>query len=373
MTRPRYYLVTCAGAPNYGDELITATWLRYLARHAPDADVVVDCVRPEYARAAMSVLHPRVTFTETLWMLCLAEADKEVPEAIAAVQAKVRAANRSAAVDVLAGSDVVHLVGGGLLNGLYPWATGLVAGVVAAAAESGGRSGVTGQGLCPQRPETLAPLRELMATLTVADVRDEPSARLLALDGVQATADDVFLEPAATHRADPDAPEVMVCAQSDIVPAFNGSTEAPKIVEFLLATMRLWRVPADRIGFVECFPGLDNQVHDLLKEHMPDVRFHPVAEILRDGLPLRPGQTWVSTRFHPHLVAAMAGVGGVAVSVRPDYYDVKHQSLIDQGSGWRLGTLHEIPQRPPAGGFARQTLERLRHKKMSVAETLYEL
>ncbi|WP_410631146.1 hypothetical protein [Amycolatopsis sp. cmx-4-83] len=41
-----HYLVGPSGHPNFGDELIAATWLRYLAGTEPDADVWLDTHSP---------------------------------------------------------------------------------------------------------------------------------------------------------------------------------------------------------------------------------------------------------------------------------------------------------------------------------------
>ena len=68
--RPRiFYLVSPAGVPNWGDELIVATWLRYLARTHPDATVVVDCHSPGKAAVLLRGLHPNLVVTNTLWDL----------------------------------------------------------------------------------------------------------------------------------------------------------------------------------------------------------------------------------------------------------------------------------------------------------------
>src|SRR5690606_37165662 len=67
---PLYYLVGPAGHPNYGDEIITAGWLEYLADTAPDAEVWVDTHSPGPAQVLLGDLHPRVRFTDTLWRLC---------------------------------------------------------------------------------------------------------------------------------------------------------------------------------------------------------------------------------------------------------------------------------------------------------------
>ena len=40
------YLISMAGFPNYGDELIAARWLQFLAEHHPDVDVWLDVREP---------------------------------------------------------------------------------------------------------------------------------------------------------------------------------------------------------------------------------------------------------------------------------------------------------------------------------------
>ena len=41
-----HYLVSTAGHPNYGDELITRAWLDYLGQKRADDIVWLDCPRP---------------------------------------------------------------------------------------------------------------------------------------------------------------------------------------------------------------------------------------------------------------------------------------------------------------------------------------
>jgi hypothetical protein len=59
--------------------------------------------------------------------------------------------------------------------------------------------------------------------------------------------------------------------------------------------------------------------------------------------------------------------------VRPDYYDVKHQSLVAEGSGWRISALDDVPDRPHDGGFSSSAVEHLRQRKTDVAHALYGL
>lgn len=375
MRPPVYYLVSCAGVPNYGDELITASWLRHIARVKPDAEVIVDCIRPEVAEVTLGPLHPSTRFVDTLWMLALENQRDDARRAVEAVEKIVTsgAGPMGHAIDDLLGADVLHLVGGGLLNGLYSWTLGLLAGVTAAASRGGGQAVVTGQGLCPQRAELVPLVRSLFERLDVADVRDGPSAALLGLAGVVASADDVFLTPGPwMYDLDADVPDVMVCAQCEVAPTKEApAIPAVELADFIVRTLRSWQIPGQQVGFTDCFPGIDTTVFDLVAGEMDGIRLYTVSDILDKGLPTRAGQAWISTRFHPHLVAAAAGISGIALSVVPDYYDIKHWSLIDQGSNWALETISAVPERPRGGGFDPVTVAALTERKRSVADRIY--
>lgn len=60
------YLVSAAGVPNLGDELIARAWLDWLARAHPRVEVWLDCVEPGRAAHLLDGVHPRVRFTNTL-------------------------------------------------------------------------------------------------------------------------------------------------------------------------------------------------------------------------------------------------------------------------------------------------------------------
>ena len=84
----RLYLVAAAGYPNYGDELITAQWLRYLAQHEPEAEIWVDCHNPGGAALLFRDLHPNLHFVDTVWQLGWA-APSDDPEEVVGVQDQV--------------------------------------------------------------------------------------------------------------------------------------------------------------------------------------------------------------------------------------------------------------------------------------------
>jgi len=366
-----HYLVCPAGIPNYGDELIAGTWLRYLAQVAPEVDVVVDCLYPEVAAAHVGGLHPRARFTSTLWQLCLRRWTDDDPAVTCAwVEDAVRdptpVPDLRDGIEVLCGADVVHLLGGGYLNSIWPAFTGLLAGIATAAGASGARTAMTGQGLWP--PADNAGLtRSLIKRFDVVDVRDAPSAELAGLVPRDDHCDDVFLG-FGPHllRTDEAVPEVMVSVQSLLAASEDAAEET---VRFVAEVLRSWQVTD--VGLLECSPDKDRDVLAVTAKLLPGARRYSLDEVLRHGLPARAGQCWISTRFHPHLVAGAAGAYGVALAVRADYYDTKHRSLIDGGSSWQLLRKLEIPERPTSGGYRAERLTKLRDAKLAVAERIY--
>jgi hypothetical protein len=367
--RALYYVVAPVGHPNYGDELIAAGWLRRLAEVAPEADVWVDTHSPGPAAVLLDGIHPRAKFTDTLWRLCWESPSEDPWQAAAWVREAVHNPGMMprlhGGIELLATADVVHVVGGGYINKLWPKQIGLLAGAAAAVERSGGRAAMTGHGLVPASDDAAALLVSLVDHFDVAEVRDDASAELV---GVQPGIDDAFLAigPHRYETAD-DQPEVMLCLQADLVEVGIG-----KLAGAVLSMLRAWKVPPERIGVVEGVPRVDREVFALLERELPGARFYPFSHVWAHGLPANSRQTWISTRFHVHMLAAAAGASGVAVSINPDYYATKHRSLAALGSNWTvLEDLDQVPDRPTAGGYAPEVLARLQKAKIEVAKTVY--
>lgn len=371
-----YYLVAPAGYPNYGDELIAAGWLRHLAETAPDARVWLDTHSPGPAQVLLGDLHPNVRFTDTLWRICTEAPSADPWEVAAWAQDVVHNPGMLARwhhpISLLQEVDVLHVLGGGYINNLWPTHIGLLAGAAAAVRRSGGRAAMAGQGLMPPVEGSAALLRALADRFEVVDVRDEASADLLcSTPGV----DDAFLTIGTgaglitPEQAWPgeEPPEVLVCAQSDLVDGGAG-----QLAGLLLSTLRAWRVPPEKVCVVEGIPQVDREIFALFEHELPGARFYPFADVWDQGLPVGPAQTWLSTRFHVHMAAAAGGANGVAISVSPGYYDTKHGSLAALGSGWTvLEDLDEVPERPAGGGFDPEALARFRQSKLRLAKAVY--
>lgn len=369
------YLVASGGNPNYGDELIVAAWLRFLARVRPDASVWLDCPQPGTASALFAGIHPGLHTTNTLWRAC-AEAPDQSARGVWEHVTNVVNHGGTPMYDVglitLGQADSIHLLGGGYVNDVWPDHVGLVAGMAAARNLNGCRLVGSGLGLMPL-PENADLLAKTFAEFSAVSVRDDASAAFL---GLETGLDDVFLSllhelrrSGESPRAQSRAKDVMLCIQSDMTdePTFSRLRDKLRVVvENSLAN-------GLSVGYVEAIPGSDRRMFDALEGLIPEEDFVPFTQVWSDGLPVRRGQQWYTSRFHPHMVAAAAGAKGVAIGILDDYYDIKHRSLLDLGSGWTYAAASsdaELPE-PTGSPEFEATAIRLAGSKRTEALALY--
>ncbi|MEO9328830.1 polysaccharide pyruvyl transferase family protein [Gordonia aurantiaca] len=385
------YLVAPTGHPNYGDEIIARTWLRHLARIRPNATVVLDCHSPGSANALLRDAHPKMIVVDTLWQLTDYAKDAEPGDpwswvARAAVDSGI-APRLAVGIDLLATATTIHLLGGGYVNTVWPHHVSLFVAAEAVARTTGARLVATGQGLVPTVEEPAwSALTAALRAFDVVDVRDTASAQ--ALGDVHATAgnvrhsgDDAWL---ALHRPQPPLyrvdppgerePGVVLCLQSDLTEKFRGPTGTglDALTEFVRATLDAWEVPGSAVTVVEGIPGHDYTIPHRLGSRLEGRRVLGFRDIWYHGLPAGAGDTWISTRFHPHLLAAAAGDSGVAVVPMPEYYSTKHRSLADAGSAWTIVDSGDtVPERPAAGGFSLMDRDTAIATKVASAHDIY--
>lgn len=373
-TRELIYLLAPAGHPNFGDEFIAAAWLRELTLRRPHARVVLDCHTPGVAAVLHHRLHPDLTVTDTLWRVADRAADPG--EAAAAVSDPGRFPDLVSSINLAARADVVHVLGGGWVNDRWPHHTKVIA-----AAASVGRPGAlrvaTGQGLTPGSG-VAGELADWWAGFTRIHVRDSPSLGLLPAGAPSAApGDDAWLaaaDPTARHGLGPgpaDARErdVVLCAQSDLL-----GVPVDRLATWLLDALRALGACGRDLAVVEGIPRGDAVVWDRMRELDPQLcagaRFVPFDELWAHGLPTRPGQTWLTTRYHPHLIAAARGARGVAVVADTGrYYSVKHDSV---GSGWPIVSVAEgNPVPDPGPGFTAGQVRERAASLRAVADRIY--
>lgn len=382
--RELVYLIAPGGAPNYGDEYILRAWLRHLARTRPDATVVVDCHTPGQAAILLSGCHPRAMFVDTVWRICDQTSALSPTEAIALAGDVVGDPGRMpklvTGVELLGRADVVHLVGGGYINMVWSHHLALLATAAAAGVVSGGRVVATGLGLLPVGDdERLSLLRGLQASFSIFDVRDALSYRAIAGSGgtISFTGDDAWLGIADddVYNTESEAARrpYVLCLQSDLMDDFGGGLGTDGLTTAITALIEQWKISGEEVAAVEGIPGSDRVIFDRIAHLLPGAAFATFTDVWRHGLPARSGQTWVSTRFHPHLLAAATGASGLALAGRRDYYPIKHQSLIDSGSHWQIAdSLANLPSEPVRdGGFTPDDVDVLRRRKSTLAGQIY--
>lgn len=377
------YLVAPGGGPNYGDEFILRAWLRHLERVRPEAEIVVDCHTPGQA-AVLFPSHPRVTFVDTIWRICDQTRGLGPAEVVALAGDVVGEPSKMprilTGIELLARAHTLHLIGGGYINEVWSHHLALLATAAAVAEMSNGRVIATGQGLLPIGDrQRFSLVRELQARFELFDVRDGPSSAAIEGSGgnTSFTCDDAWLgigdDGVFDTTSEAAGRDFVLCLQSDLMEDFGGGLGTDGLTKAVTVLIEQWNLSGDEVAVVEGIPGHDRVVFDQVAHLLPGAAFVPFTSVWRHGLPARSGQTWVSTRFHPHLLAAATGASGLALSGRSDYYSVKHQSLVDGGSHWRVtDSITDLPSSPVRnGGFSAHDVEMFSRQKSAQADRIY--
>ncbi|MGB3771362.1 MAG: polysaccharide pyruvyl transferase family protein [Rhodococcus sp. (in: high G+C Gram-positive bacteria)] len=381
------YLIAPSGHPNYGDEFILRAWLRFLARVRPGSDVVVDCHSPGQAAVLHTGAHPRAMFVDTVWRICHESSELPPNEALDFASRVMHdpgiLCRLVSGIELLARANVVHLLGGGYVNSVWPHHLALLAVAAAAVDRSGGLLVATGQGLAPVGDaDRSRMLRSLLDRFDIVDVRDDISAEAVgsaaagSVERVSHTGDDAWLglgdDGVYDTESEASDRDVVLCLQIDLMEDFGSGRGVDGLSAVMADLIDSHGIAGRDVAVVEGIPGADRVVYDRIAHLVPGAIFVPFTEVWNRGLPARAGQTWISTRFHPHLIASAAGAGGLVVEGKQGYYTVKHRSLMDAGSRWRpLDPVAESTEWPPCHGFSPDVVQRLREVKTELAQRIY--
>lgn len=372
----RHYLVSTAGQPNWGDEFITRAWIRFLAKSDPDSEIWLDCPNPSHSSLLLKDEHPHLHVVNTLWQLVWNTSDL-LDDSEAAAQ-KIRGWIRDGGtpredfgIDLLRSMDTVHLLGGGYINQLWK-ANVLLLVALAQLKELNPKVLLygTGLGLAPLKGIDLFLARTSLTAFDHMSVRDSRSADIA---GTERGFDDAFLEIANTGSdwlEQNASARAFVCLQQDVV------GRNPKAVKAAVDSLLLSGVEkSEPIFLVEAIPPEDSWSLDLFKDQWPgEVWLLPFSHLWNYGFPNAADTVWISSRFHMHLLGACAGARGIAMGFGNEYYDIKHGSLMDLGTGWAnldVSVDHPAPVSATASSkFPAESL-RIARKKKREANQLY--
>ena len=374
-SRPElFYLVGTSGHPNFGDEFVAASWLRFLAQRHPDVPVVLDCPKPGLATHLFAGLHPKLHTTDVLWRMVWETVDLPVDEASARIDGLIRNLG-SPLYDfgllAIRRATRVHVIGGGHITSHWPAHVQLLRAALTLGELADAPVAATGLGMVPSpEPEFV---RDMLGQFGHASVRDQGTSDF---SGVPVAPDDAFLGlpslPAFDARPTASTPgeqgDVWVCLQRDL--ASEGAFEAN--VEAVRTILTSGLVEGRTVRYLEAIPGGDHSAFERLSDLIPADNFVPFVRLWSEPFPARPRQVWLTSRFHLHLLAAASGAAGVALEIDDDYYKAKHASLIEAGTGWSLSSAHDDEVPSPSGGHDFRVAARRMHRaKVLEAEQLY--
>lgn len=336
------YLISTAGFPNFGDEQIVRTWLKFYRDNFPDDQIILDVPFPARASFLFKGEYDNVQFVDTIWNLVyLANANDLTLQNEAEISAILHGGDPRNSVPIAAvfESDVVHLLGGGYFSTahdefVYTYLFFMFLALINRDKPEIELFG-TGLGLTPISDEIVKAIGQYTAAFSYLGVRDQAS---LVVPNTTFESDDVVMSivlNAIKLREQADHPDILLSIQP-----FKTNELRDEFLRLLIEYLRQPRNRAKKIGILEAMVPEDNWLFfgDALKDY-PDIQtrliFFDFWDVWQHGIPVKTDQEWVTTRFHFHLIGALLGYKGTAINPGDDYYEIKHTSLLNLGTSWQ--------------------------------------
>lgn len=247
-------------------------------------------------------------------------------------------------------SDIIHFIGGGYINSLWPSNYALLAIAYLYSLENSKPIFATGLGLYPFIVDNK--LVELFQSMNLIDVRDEQSSRLLINPSY--TGDDALLafDEIESLAKKTDNPALILSLQSHL---FAGESLISQVFtcdlleELVLNGFKniiiIEAAPEDNIPFPR-----ETYISTISRGIKID--FISGDELISKGIPYHENNIVLSSRYHINLLYSMLGVKGVAV-YENDYYKNKHHSIIDMGGSWEILNYKQMSEYIKKGLFFR--------------------
>lgn len=336
-----HYLISTAGFPNYGDEQIVRTWLAFFKKVHANDQIILDVPFPSRAQFLFKDEFPDLLIVDTIWnLIYLAESKGITLDDTNSLFELLHGGDPRNAVPIktMFGADSLHLLGGGYfsVDHIEFKRTFYFFALLSIIKDKNPKTKIfaTGLGLTPINSDIVSAIKEYVANFDYFGVRDRVSD---LFPNATLEVDDVFLSKSLRaikiNKSD-DNPDILVSIQ----PIFDDKIRKV-VIENLIFFLKQHKNA--KIGILEAMVPDDNWLYfgDVFNQE-PDIKerliFYDFWTLWTDGIPFKKNQLWISTRFHFHLIGALLGAKGTAISIGTQYYDVKHQSLIDWGTGWQF-------------------------------------
>ncbi len=359
----RIYLTGGAAVPNYGDEMIVDSWLRWYVNdnHVSPDNIVVSGSRQGVIEDFFSARFPGLKASHQLYRSRIKYRPASFVEMLQHGYEHLDSRDNlnPELLKELSGTSLFHLHGGGYLNNNWP-EQAFHLGIGVWVKERLGAALVgTGLGLGPLpdfKGEELRIVQRMFSQFDTLEVRDQWSYDWLRRHEAHKSAfvglDDVFLQQARVRKMDASVLHL----------SFVGKHYADDFAASL-ANCRLGSF--DKVFFWVCTIQ-DAVTYADVAATFPFVRsVTPVwINSLLAEMPVGTRNFMVTSRFHPHIMAARVGMSGTYMSKSP-YYEVKHGSALKLGSAFSRGLDVEIAAKEidPAAEMVVRDPERIKGKQ----------
>ena len=364
----KIYLVGTSGYPNYGDELILKNWVSFIINQYPNAELWLNVPFPTIIQTYFQ--QGNIKVTNTIWRLINEYCCEDHSDFFNIIQEKIcylGTPHYDLSLLNLRNIDIFHIIGGGYINKIWPHHLGILYSAVILKKQFNIKIYGTGLGLMPAITSS-EHYKELIKQFDYFEVRDAESANFL---NIQLGYDDAYLNNLNQRSNNPDwqerIPDVLICVQNDTIDKEKFNTVVQIIRERIVEHQRQGLI----IGYIEAIPGQDRIAFELLQDLIQPHHFFNAAEVITYGLPIKENQIWYSTRFHHHLEASLFGLKGVAVSLNPGYYDIKHNSLLKNGTGWAIWYGNDVLPYPNINSGFIENIKKITYKKQEIANMIY--
>ena len=335
------YALGGSGVPNYGDELIAKYWLNIIRDRFPEKRMVLECTSPSVSTLNLQPENWKASHVSFIKSIA---SERAAPDFWGNVERGYKFIHRkgfqrmvrmSGLEEAIAGAEVFHLIGGGYINQNWPH-TGFLLGFAGSLrSQFGTRVVGTGLGIMPISPPPNAHrrmFRRVLDGFEFLESRDAEGANFLVsqtgLSGVARHGlDDTFIMPA---RSSPNT----TGARKLHISCFLQGKNLAELISCLADRKSDIAKQFSEVVFWNCAPHRDHQAATAFRELFPEMKELSLWELIGD-FPVSSQDFMITTRFHPHLLAARAGASGYFVESGGAYYQTKHGSVLELGSPFR--------------------------------------